>query len=63
MPNCTNLYFLSTVACQLSECMDREEIERLAANLLTLGYMLENIQHTSKMQCPNDKKANTCMPY
>jgi len=27
MSNCTNLYFLSTIACKLSEFMDNEEIE------------------------------------
>lgn len=52
MPNCTNLYFLSTIACQLSECMDNEEIEKLASSLVVLGYMLENIQRTSSTACP-----------
>lgn len=60
MSSCTNLYFLSTVACQLSECMDRKELEILAANLLALGYMLENIQRTSSIECPQDIKDNTC---
>lgn len=52
MSNCTNLYFLSTIACQLSECMDNEEIEKLASDLVVLGYMLENIQRTSSTKCP-----------
>ena len=45
MSNCTNLYFLSTIACKLSEFMDNEEIEKLASDLVVLGYMLENIKH------------------
>ena len=36
--NCTNLYLLSTIACQLTECLD----ELLAANLTALGYMIES---------------------
>lgn len=43
MNNCTNLYFLSTVACQLSECLDRKELETLSADLTALGYMLESL--------------------
>lgn len=43
MSGCSNLYFLSTVVCQLSECLDKEELERLKADLLALGYMLENL--------------------
>jgi len=56
MSNCTNLYFLSTVACQLSECMDNEEIEKLASDLIVLGYMLENIQRTSSITCHDNSK-------
>lgn len=43
MNNCKNLYLLSTIACQLSECLSEEELEILATNLTTLGYMLENL--------------------
>lgn len=52
MSNCTNLYFLSTIACKLSECMDNEEIEKLASDLVVLGYMLENIQRKPSTTCP-----------
>lgn len=41
MKNCTDLYFLSTIACKLSECLSEEELELLAANLKALGEMLE----------------------
>ncbi|MCI8408254.1 MAG: hypothetical protein HFJ09_03145 [Lachnospiraceae bacterium] len=43
MNNCKNLYLLSTIACQLSECLSEKELEILATNLTTLGYMLENL--------------------
>ena len=43
MKNCSNLYFLSTIACQLSECLTEQELELLAANLKALGEMLEVI--------------------
>lgn len=43
MKNCANLYFLSTIACELSKCLTEEEIELLAANLRALGEMLEVI--------------------
>lgn len=41
--NCTNLYLLSTIACQLAECLDEKELELLAADLTTLGYMITSL--------------------
>ena len=41
--NCTNLYILSTIACQLAECLDENELEMLAADLSALGDMIESI--------------------
>ncbi len=48
MNHCSGLYFLSTIACQLSECLTKEELELLAANLRALGEMLEviSVQNT-----------------
>lgn len=43
MKNCTDLYFLSTVACQLSQCLSEEELTILSADLSALGDMLEVI--------------------
>lgn len=43
MNNCSNLYFLSTIACQLSECLSKNELELLAVYLQTLGEMLDAI--------------------
>lgn len=41
--NCQNLYFLSTIACQLAECLDEKELEMLSADLTVLGYMIESL--------------------
>lgn len=41
--NCSNLYFLSTIACQLSKCLSAEELEILSSDLTALGYMLESL--------------------
>ena len=41
--NCSNLYLLSTIACQMAECLDEKELESLAADLTTLGYMIESL--------------------
>lgn len=41
--NCTNLYLLSTIACQLAECLDEKELEILSTDLTTLGYMIESL--------------------
>lgn len=43
MNHCTNLYLLSTIACQLSECMDKDDLAILAADLVVLSDMLANI--------------------
>lgn len=43
MNNCQNLYFLSTIACQLAGCLSDDELSVLGANLTTLGDMLASI--------------------
>lgn len=43
MKNCTNLYLLSSIACQLAKCMSQEELGVLSANLVVLSDMLANI--------------------
>ena len=43
MNNCSNLYFLSTVACQFSECLSEEQLSVLAADLVVLSDMIANI--------------------
>ncbi|MDE6025010.1 MAG: hypothetical protein K2G45_06095 [Lachnospiraceae bacterium] len=51
--NCQNLYFLSTIACQLAECLDEKELEKLSANLIALGYMIESLL-THQNVCADD---------
>ena len=41
--NCTHLYALSIIACQLAECLDERELETLSADLIALGYMIESL--------------------
>ena len=43
MKNCANLYFLSTLACNLAECLTENELAVLSADLVVLGDMLANI--------------------
>jgi hypothetical protein len=43
MVNCSALYFLSALACQLTECMPEDELAILAADLMTLSDMLASI--------------------
>lgn len=56
MKNCSNLYFLSTLACKLSECLDENELRILSADLSTLGYMLESIS-ARQDACQKDESA------
>lgn len=41
MNHCSNLIFLSTIACKLAECLEEKELAVLAAELVALGDMLE----------------------
>lgn len=43
MNTCSNLYFLSAIACNLSECLSEEELVVLSADLVALGEMLETV--------------------
>lgn len=43
MNKCSNLYFLSTIACKLAECLTAEELTALSADLVVLGDMLVSI--------------------
>lgn len=43
MQNCTNLYFLSTVACKLAECLPEKELNQLSSDLVVLSDMLANL--------------------
>lgn len=43
MENCSNLFYLSTIACKLSECLSEKELAALSADLVVLSDMLANI--------------------
>lgn len=51
MTNCKNLYYLSTIACMLGNCLDENELEILSADLRTLGEMIESIAIRQKKCC------------
>lgn len=56
--DCTNLYFLSTVACKLSECLTEDETAILCADLMTLADMLASIA-ARKAACANKSDSAT----
>ena len=43
MKCCADLYFLSTIACKMAECLTEEELLLLGIELTTLGDMLSVI--------------------
>ena len=43
MKSCNHLYILSTIACQLAQCLDEKELSMLSADLEVLANMLEVI--------------------
>ena len=43
MESCSNLLYLSTIACQLSKCLSEKELAVLSADLVVLSDMLANI--------------------
>ncbi|MGN0169135.1 MAG: DUF6774 domain-containing protein [Lachnospiraceae bacterium] len=43
MENCSNLFYLSTIACKLSQCLSEKELAVLSADLVTLSDMLANL--------------------
>ena len=55
MKNCSNLYFLSAGACQLSSCLSSEELAALSADLVVLADMLANIL-AKEVLCESIKK-------
>lgn len=55
MINCKNLYFLSTLACQLANCLSEEELEMLSSDLVVLSDMLANLS-TQQSICEKDKE-------
>lgn len=57
MDHCLDLYLLSAAACQLSECLCKEEVEVLAASFKALGEMLElNLAHKNQKGCQKQEE-------
>lgn len=40
---CSNLVYLSAIACKLTECLTDEELAVLSADLVVFGDMLANL--------------------
>lgn len=55
MGDCSNLFYLSTIACKLSECLSEEELSVLSADLVVLSDMLANIAARQAL-CNNDRE-------
>ena len=58
MRNCLDLYFLSTIACKLPECLSKEELAVVAASLRALGEMLEVVL-TCQESCQSCEDKNS----
>lgn len=43
MNPCSNLFYLSAIVCKLSECLTKEELSVLSADLLVLSDMIGNV--------------------
>ena len=43
MNSCSNLYFLSTIACRLSDCLSEKELAVLSADLVVLSDVIANM--------------------
>ena len=43
MNSCSNLFYLSAIACKLGECLSEEELTKLSVDLVLLGDMLANV--------------------
>lgn len=43
MNNCSNLLYLSAIACKLSECLSENESIALSSDLVVLSDMIDNI--------------------
>ena len=60
MKNCSNLIFLSALACQLADCLSEEAINVLSADLVVLGDMLANIS-VKKASCEKKEEVPECI--
>ena len=61
MKNCSNLIFLSALACQLADCLSEEAIAVLSADLVVLSDMLANINTRKEICSPQKEDVPECM--
>lgn len=59
MSSCSNLVFLTTLACQLSECLTEAELALLSANLTVLSDMLSAIAAQEEFCQSRDQENKT----
>ena len=62
MKHCSNLFYLSTIACKLNECLTEEELTALSTDLVLLGDLIANlIAHNNLCNINhNAKNDNDC---
>ena len=58
MDACSNLAFLTMLACQLSECLTLDELSILGANLTVFGDMLAAIVVQQEICEKNQEREN-----
>ena len=56
MNSCSNLLFLSGVACQIAECLTDDELSIFSSDLVVLSDMLANIL-ARRTACENSRTA------
>ena len=54
---CSNLFFLSTLACKIAECLKDDELAVLAIDLTALGDMLTTISTRQSICKEENEKA------
>ena len=59
MNSCSNLFYLSSIACKLSECLPENELASLSADLVVLSDMLANIIAHQAL-CADDTSLPEC---
>ena len=57
MNSCSNLYFLSTIACRLSDCLSEKELAVLSADLVVLSDMIANMLARDEL-CKKQKSSD-----
>lgn len=58
MKKCVDLYWLSTIACKIADCLTEDELAVLAIELTALGDLLAVIA-TKQAICNKEKEHST----